>query len=210
VFRKVPTPFSLTFGREARLPIDVMFGPPPGEELTSSSQYAFLLRQHLESAYHRVRTQLALHQCRQKTLYDRKAAGHSYSVGDHVWLHCPAVTRGNSRKLHCPWQGPYKIVIADVLYQLQLVKQPWRCIVVHYNRLEPYQGHRNGHGLESPPVPIQPSNNQPSPESDYNYDDEPLVILRSQPDTQTANDPPLRRSSRQRKPPDRYGDRVSY
>jgi len=210
------TPFSLMFGREARLPIDVMFGPPPGEELTSSSQYAFLLRQRLESAYHRVRTQLALHQRRQTTLYDRKAAGHSYSVGDHVWLHCPAITRGNSRKLHRPWQGPYKIVkvITDVLYRLQLVKQPRRRIVVHYNRLKPYQGHRNGHGLESPPVPIQPSNNQPCPESDYDYDDEPLVILRSQPDTQTANDPPndppLRRSSRQRRPPDRYGDPVSY
>jgi len=52
------TSFSLMFGREARLPIDVMFGPPPGEELTSSSQYAFLLRQRLESAYHRVHTQL--------------------------------------------------------------------------------------------------------------------------------------------------------
>ena len=134
------TPFSLMFGREARLPIDVMFGPPPGEESTSSSQYAFLLRQRLESAYHRVRTQLALQQRRQKTLYDRKVAGHSYSVGDHVWLHCPAVTRGNSRKLHRPWQGPYKIVkvITDVLYRIQLVKQPRRRIVVHYNRLKPY------------------------------------------------------------------------
>ena len=209
------TPFSLMFGREARLPIDVMFGPPPGEESTSSSQYAFLLRQRLESAYHRVRTQLALQQRRQKTLYDRKVAGHSYSVGDHVWLHCLAVTRGNSRKLHRPWQGPYKIVkvITDVLYRIQLVKQPRRRIVVHYNRLKPYQGYRNGHGLESPPVTTQPSNNQPSPaaESDYDYDNEPLVIiLRSQPDTQTANDPPLRRSSRQRRPPDRYGDPVSY
>ena len=28
------------------------------------------------------------------------------NVGDLVWLHSPAVPRGRSRKLHCPWKNP--------------------------------------------------------------------------------------------------------
>ena len=120
------TPFSLMFGREAHLPIDVMFGMPPGEESVSPSHYAFLLRQRMEAAYHCVRSQLFMQQRRLKNLYDRKVAGAPYCVGDLVWLHSPAVARGSSRKLHRPWQGPYKIVkvITDVIYRIQHTKQP--------------------------------------------------------------------------------------
>ena len=119
------TPFSLMFGSEAHLPIDVMFGMPPGEESVSPSHYAFLMRQRMEAAYHRVRSQLFLQQRQQKNLYDRKVAGAPYCVGDLVWLHSPAVAQGSSRKLHRPWQGPYKFVkvIADVVYRIQQMKQ---------------------------------------------------------------------------------------
>lgn len=187
------TPFSFMFGREARLPIDVMFGHLPGEESTSSSEYAFLLQQQLETAYHRARTHLAL-QRRQKTLYDRKSVGHAYNAGDLTWLHCPAIPLGTSRKLYRPWQGPYEIVkvITDVLYCIRLIKSPWCCIGVHYNRLKPYQ-RRDGCGIQPlSPVTIQPFNPQLSPESQSDYDDEPLVILPSQPDTPTISDPLLR------------------
>jgi len=51
-----------TFGREARLPIDVMFGLPPGEESVSPSHYALLLRRRMEAAYHHVHSQLSLQQ----------------------------------------------------------------------------------------------------------------------------------------------------
>ena len=80
----------------------------------------------MEVAYHRVRCQLFMQQRRQKNLYDRKVAGAPYCVGDLVWLHSPAVARGSSRKLHRPWQGPYKIVkvITDVIYRIQYTKQP--------------------------------------------------------------------------------------
>ena len=206
------TPFSLMFGREARLPIDVIFGPPPGEKPASPSQYALLLRQRLEAAYHCVRTQLSLQQRRQKTLYDQKASGAPYCVRDLVWLHCPAVARGHSRKFHRPWQGPYNVVkvITDVLYRIQQVKHPRRRVVVHYNRLKAYQGRLNKTFNESPslsPAPIHRSDPAPQPDSDI---DEPVIILQPPSRQQIPEEPPLRRSSRLRRPPDWYGDTVSY
>ena len=50
------TPFSLMFGRQARMPNDLMYGTPDGVE-KSPSQYASNLRSTLENAYRRVREQ---------------------------------------------------------------------------------------------------------------------------------------------------------
>ena len=47
---------------------------------------------------------------REKELYDRKVHGKPLEIGDLVWLHCPAVPRGHSKKLHRPWSGPHRVV----------------------------------------------------------------------------------------------------
>ena len=51
-----------------------------------------------------VRDHMGIPHLRQKTLYDRSSHGDPYKAGDLVWLHCPAVPRGKSPKLHCYWQ----------------------------------------------------------------------------------------------------------
>ena len=104
------SPFMLVFGREVHLPVDVMFGNPPAELTKCSSMHALYLRNNLESAYHKVRKYLTVESRIQKEGYDRKVKGVSpaYKVGDLVWLHCPAVARGKSRK-HRPWKGPFVI-----------------------------------------------------------------------------------------------------
>ena len=82
------TPFYLMFGREARLPADVMYGLPPSSNPIQVNQYALDLRLRLESAYQRVRERMGLQHQRQKALYDRAAHGRPYAVDDMVWLHC--------------------------------------------------------------------------------------------------------------------------
>ena len=76
---------------------------------------------------------------RQKELYDRKVHGEKFTVGQLVWLCNPVVPRGNSRKLHTPWVGPYKVVkcISETVYRIQDSRAPRKRIVVHFDRLKP-------------------------------------------------------------------------
>ena len=112
------TTFSLMFGREARLPIDVMFGSPPEEQPASPSQYVLLSRRRLEAAYNCERTQLSLQQRRKKTLYDWASGSEpplSGANGDSVrtyvrtaWSYIPQMryrTYFNSMHVQCPCIG---------------------------------------------------------------------------------------------------------
>ena len=65
--------------------------------------------------------------------------GSPYGVGDLVLLHSPAVPRGKSRKLHKPWQGPYRVVkaISPSVYRIVDCARPRCKRVVHFNRLKP-------------------------------------------------------------------------
>ena len=74
-------------------------------------------------------------------MYRKKVHGDQFDQGDLVWLHNPVVPRGQSRKLHCPWTGPFKVVkrLSDAVYRIQDTrpKQKRSRIVVHYDRLKP-------------------------------------------------------------------------
>ena len=103
------TPFYLMYGRQARIPLDVMYGLPPDESETCC-QYASNLHHSLENAYHITQQNSLVCARRQKEHYDLKVHGKPFAQGDLVWLCNPAVPRGKSRKLYTPWTGPYKII----------------------------------------------------------------------------------------------------
>ena len=132
------TPFELMFGRKPQLPEDVMYSIPSSTD-TTSENYADLLKDRLSDAYQRVNRYMEGQQRNQKKYYDRGQRGKPYAVGDIVLLHEPAVQRGNSRKFHRPWKGPFKIVkvISSCVYRIQHCKHSRRRKVVHFNRLKP-------------------------------------------------------------------------
>ena len=76
---------------------------------------------------------------RQKELYDHKAHGIPFKPGDLVWLNNPAVPRGQSKKLHRPWTGPYRVVsrLSEAVYRIQCVHTRRKRLVVHFDRLKP-------------------------------------------------------------------------
>ena len=209
------TPFSLMFGRSARLPIDLEFNLP-SPNYVSLDQYQNHLQQQLRQAYTAVREHSLAEQARQKRLYDKSVYGPKYEVGDEVWLHCPAVPRGRCKKFHRPWQGPFTVVkvIDNFVYRIQNNTTPRKRLVVHYNHLKPYHPPLNTdvYGPDSSKIHSSTNQEQQEPEVEMAIDHTALQNhSNTPPDTATTNsDPLLRRSHRTRQQPDRYGEIVSY
>ena len=131
------TPFYLMFGRQARLPIDIMFGNSP--VVTSSpSVYATKLQQSLTTAYDQVRNKMDATFQRQKQFYDQKVHGRPFTVGDLVWLYSPVVPTGQAKKLYHPWTGPYEVVkkLSDATYRIVHTQSKRQRLVVHFDRLK--------------------------------------------------------------------------
>ena len=125
------------FGRQALMPIDVLYGTSTPQGL-SPAEYAGRIRQDLELAYHRMRVQLGHKLCRQKDLYDRKVYGRPYECAELVWLHSPVVPRGQPKKLRHPWTGPFRVVrkLSDTVYRIQNTQAPLQRLVVQFDCLK--------------------------------------------------------------------------
>ena len=226
------TPFKLMFGREARLPIDLQLNLP-AEDLSSNNP-AKQLENRLSRAYSYIKSHMQGAHKRQKLNYDKQATNGSYRVHDQVWLHNPVVPRGASRKLHCPWQGPFRIVqrIGNVLYKIQDEKKLKKCRVVHFNRLKPFRQRPESLSSPMPLAPRQSTSEEFDSDSDTselesttassdsednsvdqaNSPTRPSTKDNSNPDEEEVAEEPapvLRRSTRQRRRPDWYGNVVT-
>ena len=106
----------------------------PAEELSYNNP-AKQLQNYLSRAYRYLNSHMQGAHKRQKSNYDKQASKGSCHVNDLVWLHNPVVPCGSSRKLHRPWQGPFKIVkcLGDVLYKIQDETKMKRPQVVHFS-----------------------------------------------------------------------------
>ena len=103
------SPFFLMFGRQARMPVDIMLGTVR-EAPCSIPQYATNLRNSLITAYEYVWNHMGHKQQQQEDRYNSKTHGKAFTAGEHVWVHNPAVPRGKSKKLHQPWTGPFRVL----------------------------------------------------------------------------------------------------
>ncbi|KMQ82837.1 integrase core domain protein [Lasius niger] len=136
------TPSLMLFGRELRLPCDLLFGRPP-DTPSSVEDYVDNLRERLEDVHAIARERIRISSEKMKTRYDVKATKREFQEGDRVWFWNPKRRKGLSPKLQTSWEGPYKVIkkLSDVVIRIQ--KSPSsKPKVVHYDRLAPYYGDR--------------------------------------------------------------------
>ena len=189
------SPFLAVHGKEARMPLDFILNES-STHVMPVADYVDQVRQVIHKTHQKVTTNMEKAQQHQQKSYDqhyRTQSSIPLSVGQKVWLYNPAVPRGGSRKFHRPWSGPYIILhwVGEVNYYIQPVSGHKRSLVVHRNRLKSCL-------TKLPPC-----------------DSEPEIIYTAVPEMnnptgelQAQAQPPvvLRRSTRQRYPPERYQD----
>lgn len=130
------SPAELCFGRELRLPLDLLHGNPPGDENRSRENYVSKLRGKLNEIHEKVRERLKMKSLRTKAFYDRKARQIHFEAGQKVWLFNPRRVIGKTPKLQSNWEGPYEVVkrLNDVVYCIRKSSRH-RSKIVHLDRL---------------------------------------------------------------------------
>ena len=87
------TPAKLVFGREIRLPGDLMFGSPETQS-QEPKNYSSQLENQLRGMNHLVRGRLKIASDKMKTGYDIRSNCVGFQEGDQVWLFNPKRRRG--------------------------------------------------------------------------------------------------------------------
>ena len=166
------------------------------------------------------RTTMDIAAQRQKLLYDKKVHGEPYKVDDLVWLLNPVTPKGKSRKLHCPWSGPFRVVkkLSSVVYRIQDTCSQRKHQVVHFDRLklcdpnirisQSSQPIRNTSPASAPTCATSPPGTNLQLVDDDNTDTQPVEHsqVSGGPAPSTTDQPrryPLRTSRRR---PDHYAD----
>ena len=174
------TPFLMNFGEEMRLPLDVMVGATgdPGPDMNNFVQD---LREELEAAFWRARTNVGLAQKRQRAHYDTNMKNGSFKVGDLVLLRDHRIRPDEVSKFHRKWKGPYRILekLNEVNYRVETVGQGrLRKSVVHLNNIKLYYS-RDGTQPERIPDPLEETRSQAVSDSSESEDE--VEFLRTDP-----------------------------
>ena len=132
------TPFFLQYGREARIPADLVYGLPPDlARQTDASDFAEEQRAKFSQAYELVRQHLGSAARRRKHDYDLRAKPQQFAIGSKVWVFVPRRRSGRYAKWQCRYQGPFTVVAhpGPVTYIVQKTdrSRPW---TVHVDKMK--------------------------------------------------------------------------
>ena len=112
------TPFYLEHGREARLPVDMIAGPPPVQS-EHLDKYTDKIRNQFAKAFSVVAERQNSYIMRQKELYRERQ--HKINIDDLVWLFTDRANPSLSRKFQSFWSGPYKVVrqLSNTIFEIE-------------------------------------------------------------------------------------------
>ncbi|KAJ1529581.1 hypothetical protein ONE63_006351 [Megalurothrips usitatus] len=128
------SPYEILFGRQMRVPQDVVHGiPPTGFPGADGLQrYPAQLRERLDKIHRLVQSNTHSAAIRMKTHYDKYSTLTYFKPGDMVLLYNRRRRLGKTTKLYAAWEGPF--VILDLLNDCIARIEEVRPVVVSPNR----------------------------------------------------------------------------
>ena len=132
---------SFEFGRELRLPNDLVDSNEEDKHDVSHTEYAQQLKTRLTKAFKTAKDVLHTAHKTQKHFYDRWARADVFKEGDMVlWLD-RKTRRGRCMKLNKPWTGPWRIIkrLGEVVYRIKYEGSESVGIkrrIVHHNQIK--------------------------------------------------------------------------
>lgn len=162
------SPYFLMYGRDPRLPIDVVLDTPQYEH-TRLSEYSRALCDRLHRAW-QLAQKMTAHQEDESASRQRQRVGErafaNFNINDRVWLYTPVKKVGGVRKFASPWHGPYRVRerVGSVAYALVSCDgSTTRATTVHVSRLKPYTARQlvvplpnSGDYIEDPQAEVDP------------------------------------------------------
>ena len=144
------SPYFALFGRDASLPLDIIYGLPPETTASNPVEYAQKLRKRLDTVFSQARLHLQASISRARRQYSNSVQGRPLAPGDLVWLFTPNLSTGG-KKLSRLWTGPWQVTeeLSPVLFQIT-THGNWNRTsiqsVVSIDRLRRYSAQEEEHG----------------------------------------------------------------
>ena len=129
------------FGRQARLPIDIIFGIPHVGRSTTTEEFAHSTRKNLQIAFGLARRNLSERVNKQKADNAKLPPIPEFTPGQKVLVYKPHQnTDGPNPKLIQPWRGPYIICskLSPVVYRIRHPADT-KQVYVHFAHVKSYR-----------------------------------------------------------------------
>jgi hypothetical protein len=128
----------MMFGREPKLPADLMSRTPEINLPITNEEFILNLKENFRRAFEVAAKNSEIKVDLSKIRYDRTSYACIFKPGDKVWVrdykHDPSLCK----KFCNAWRGPYTVIqrIDDVIYKLKPDKAKGRVILMHRNNLK--------------------------------------------------------------------------
>ena len=131
------TPFMAMYGREAILPIDLIFELPDSFRQNNNEK-----NQHEQKKFQDMYKKMRINQKAQVRRIAQRYKGDitEYEIGDKVWYYTPAARKGERRKTSTSWTGPWMITekIAPILVKIKYENQERTETITTLDRIRKY------------------------------------------------------------------------